>query len=57
MKNVEAAEIILHRIQTEENIGADAVNLSTLEIHALKKAYSVLVKTCNPRPEFDFINS
>ena len=57
MKNAETAEIILHRIQTEENMGADAVNLSTLEIHALKQAYSVLVKTCNPRPEFDFINS
>lgn len=57
MKNAEAAEIILHRIQAEENADVNAVNLSTLEIYALKKAYSVLVKACNPRPEFDFINS
>lgn len=55
MKNAKAAEIILHRIQAEESLNDDAVNLSTLEISALKKAYCALIEVCDQRPDCDFI--
>lgn len=46
MDNQKAANIILERIQKEENLELDTMN--TLEINALKRAYCKLLKDAVP---------